>query len=90
MWCRNVYIIKLCILWLLVDEIPAVITPSRSWDFRDCSSTTVMDSITNLWATLQGTATCTTDGVLMNGDTSGFVEVESFSWDGTSGVSFEV
>lgn len=78
-------------LLTLKSQTSAVsITPSRSWDFRDCSSTTIMDSITNLWATMQGTAVCTTDGVLMDGNEATYIEVESFSWDGSSGVSFEV
>jgi hypothetical protein len=88
---KCIHIISLLGLALLgAEEVGAVTGPSRSWDFRGCSSSTVMDSVTNLWATMQGAAFCTADGVSMNGDTSTFIQVESFAWDGTSGASFEV
>jgi hypothetical protein len=76
------------------QPIDAVTTPSKSWDFRGCSSSVIADSITGLQVTIAGyggVSTCSSDGVYLNGDSSSYMYIaNSWYWDGTSGCSFEV
>lgn len=74
--------------------VSAVTTPSKSWDFRGCSSSVITDSISGLEATISSyndQSTCTTDGLYMNGNEWSYVYIaDSWTWDGTTGASWEL
>ena len=70
------------------------ISPTRDWDFRDCSSRLSSSSLADskggsVNAYLNDGASCQADGVrLQMGTTS--VSFDSWTWGATSGVSWEV
>ena len=73
---------------LLIHGIDGdVAAPSHSWDFRGCSGS-VTDEYSGLHANLMSGASCSADGVSLDGS-SGYVQVDSWTWGG-SDASIEV